>query len=182
MIYSHLVNIGSLGSYQGKLNKLLAANNLPTITIPDTPNSKEIINLQITPMANKPSQNNNEDSNTSAQPATSEHEESASDDISQTEESSASSEDENHSDSEQKEAIANLPSPQTHSPPQKSAIPKRSSERTEHGHGNNNVTMNTPNLTKRDTCSAVRVQPSPVSKHTLHNKDKTSNNSKPKSR
>lgn len=43
LMYAHVQNIGKPGSFEEELNKMLAANELPTVKVPDTPNSKELI-------------------------------------------------------------------------------------------------------------------------------------------
>ena len=45
--HAHYKNIEKPGSYSDELNKILQANNLPSIIVPDTPNSQDI--LHITP-------------------------------------------------------------------------------------------------------------------------------------
>lgn len=44
MLHAHMMNIIQLGSYNVESNRLLKANNLPSVVLPDNPPSQELIN------------------------------------------------------------------------------------------------------------------------------------------
>lgn len=44
MIHAHLMNIVNPGTYNTEMNKLLKANSLPSVILPDNPPSQGIIN------------------------------------------------------------------------------------------------------------------------------------------
>lgn len=45
MLHAHFMNMAQPGTYNIEMNKLLKANNLPTVNLPDNPPSFEIINM-----------------------------------------------------------------------------------------------------------------------------------------
>ena len=81
IIHAHMANIGNPGSYNEELNKMLKANNLPTINAPTNPDSASIFKIPLAPQTSKQNQkeqtSNKEDSTrkqTKEQQATTEKE------------------------------------------------------------------------------------------------------------
>lgn len=179
MIHAHLVNIAEPGSYQNELNKVLDANSLPTIIIPDTPNSREIINLNISP-PDSPSPSNNEEPVRNAQHSTSLRElavldsqdqdvtdsrEQADMDTETESEEVNNSENESSTDSDSGNEVEVNVIPETTE--QTHILPPKSNNKA-------SVPPKNSDTSNRYTCAAARALPSPVSKHTRKNKDSSS--------
>lgn len=184
MNHAQLFNIADPGRYHSELNKVLEANSLQTIIIPDIPNSKEKINHNMSP-SDFPSPSKNEELVSNAHPSTSLQEqvdlgsqgqtdfdylEQANVDTETESEEANNSENESSTDSDSvnhaEENLASEATEQTKSQQPYKLPPKPGNK--------GSVPTKYSGKSKRNICTAARVFPSPVSSHIRKTKDSTS--------